>query len=165
MSSASSASVASAAAVRRMKPSPSLPARAASRARNCSRSSGTPIFCETPMWGSCGRYTSMRPAMLTCVESRAPLLPIGSLTTWTTSVWPSESSRSMGCGGATWAGRLLPLPLASALPVLPFPLPLPLPCCAPGTWTSATCRNAARSSPMSTNADCIPGSTRTTLPV
>jgi hypothetical protein len=30
---------------------------------------------------------------------------------------------------------------------------------------SATCRNAARSPPMSTNADCMPGSTRTTRPM
>ena len=32
------------------------------------------------------------------------------------------------------------------------------------TCRSATCRNAARSSPTSTNADCMPGSTRTTRP-
>jgi hypothetical protein len=30
---------------------------------------------------------------------------------------------------------------------------------------SATCRKAARSPPMSTKADCMPGSTRTTLPM
>ena len=29
---------------------------------------------------------------------------------------------------------------------------------------SATCKNAARSSPISTNADCIPGNTRHTRP-
>jgi hypothetical protein len=55
MSSASSSSVASAALVRRMKPPPlgASPAAgwtsAVMRARNCSRSSGEPIFCEMPM--------------------------------------------------------------------------------------------------------------------
>ena len=29
---------------------------------------------------------------------------------------------------------------------------------------SATCRNAARARPISTNADCMPGSTRHTRP-
>ena len=80
MSSASSASVASAALVRRMKPppiaSPPSAARAATsactsaamRARSCSRSSGEPIFCEMPMWSSCGRKTSSRPAIEICVD-------------------------------------------------------------------------------------------------
>jgi hypothetical protein len=36
------------------------------------------------MWLSCGRNTSSRPAMLICVESLAPLVPIGSLITCTT---------------------------------------------------------------------------------
>ena len=158
MSSASSASLASAALVRRMKPPPvaSSPAaaRASSsawtsaiiRARSCSRSSCEPIFCEMPMCWSCGRKTSSRPAIETCVDSRAPLVPIGSLITCTVSVWPSKMIRSIGGGGTApgeWSPREVP----------------------PLTWTSAMCRNAARSRPISTNADCMPGSTRATLPV
>ena len=47
-----------------------------------------------------------------------------------------------------------------APPVAPF-----VPRAAPPACRSATCRNAARSSPTSTNADCMPGSTRATRPV
>ena len=116
------------------------------RVRSCSRSSGEPIFCEMPMCVSCGRKTSRRPAIEICVDSRAPLVPIGSLMTWTVSVWPSKTSRSIGGGGTApgpWSLREVPLPVN----------------------TSAMCRKAARSRPMSTNADCMPGSTRATLPV
>jgi hypothetical protein len=41
--------------------------------RSCSRSSSPSIRCEMPMCRSCGRYTSSRPAMLICVDSRAPI--------------------------------------------------------------------------------------------
>ena len=112
-------------------------------AHSASRCSGG-IFCETPRWSSCGRNTSSRPAMLICVDRRAPLVPMGSLMTCTVSVCPSKTRRSMGGGGAA-----------------------PGPCSArgePATWTSATWRNAARSRPMSMNADCMPGSTRATRP-
>ena len=60
------------------------------RARSCSRSSCEPIFCEMPMCWSCGRKTSRRPAIEIWVDSRAPLVPIGSLMTCTVSVWPSK---------------------------------------------------------------------------
>jgi hypothetical protein len=43
--------------------------------------------------------------MLTCVDSRAPLVPIGSLTTCTVSVWPSKTSFSIGRCGALGLGR------------------------------------------------------------
>jgi hypothetical protein len=104
MSSASSASVASSALVRRMKPPVFCPAgrggaSAVHAARSCSRSSALPIFWLMPMWLSCGRNTSMRPAMLTCVDSRAPLVPMASLITCTVSVWPSNTWRSMGGSG------------------------------------------------------------------
>ena len=80
----------------------------------------------------------MRPARLTCVDRRAPLVPIGSLTTCTSTVSPSWIIRSIGGGFSCVNWRY--------------------------SQMSATCRNAARSSPMSTNADCMPGSTRATRP-
>ena len=69
------------------------------------------------------------------------MVPIGSLTTCTMIGWPSARIRSIGRVVADDS---------------PF-------------WRSsqmsATCRNAARSSPISMNADCMPGSTRTTRPM
>ena len=79
-------------------PPSSLPTSACMRARSCSRSSGEPIFCEMPMCSSCGRKTSSRPAIEIWVDSRAPLVPIGSLITCTVSVWPSKTIRSIGGG-------------------------------------------------------------------
>ena len=73
---------------------------AAMRARSCSRSSGEPIFCEMPTWSSCGRNTSSRPAIVICVDRRAPLVPIGSLITCTVSVWPSKTCCSIGTAAA-----------------------------------------------------------------
>ena len=84
--------------------------------------------------------------MLIWVDSRAPLVPIGSLITCTISDWPSNTCFSMGTCG--WLLRTKPGG-------------------SPSGWrcqTSATCRNAARSRPMSMKADCMPGSTRATLP-
>ena len=81
----------------------------------------------------------MRPAIEIWVDSRAPLVPIGSLITCTVSAWPSNSSFSIGSAGAE-------------------------PSCVRAVQMSATCRKAARSRPMSMKADCMPGSTRTTLP-
>ena len=75
--------------------------------------------------------------MLICVDSRAPLVPIGSLITCTSSGWPSASML---------LDRLAVAGLAR------------------GSQMSATCRKAARSRPMSMNADCMPGSTRATRP-
>ena len=85
--------------------------------------------------------------MLICAVNRAPLVPIGSLSTCTITAWPSNNCFSMGFGAiggwvvsaSRW--RLLILLIKSA-----------------------TCKNAARSRPMSIKADCMPGSTRATLP-
>ena len=88
----------------------------------------------------------MRPAMLICVDRRAPLVPIGSLMTCTISDWPSNTCFSIGT-----CGSVLRTMLGGS----------------PSGWrcqTSATCRKAARSRPMSMKADCMPGSTRDTLP-
>ena len=96
--------------------------------------------------------------MLICAVSRAPLLPIGSLSTCTIKAWPSKIWRSIG-SAASGAGKAAPA-LAEAAAGLSLP-----------AWRaamlgirSATCRKAARSSPMSMKADCMPGSTRETLP-
>ena len=56
---------------------------AASCASSASRSASASMRCEIPMWDSCGRYTRKRPAMLICVDSRAPFVPMGSLMTCT----------------------------------------------------------------------------------
>ena len=47
----------------------------------------------------CGSSTMYREGMLICVVRRAPLLPIGSLTTCTTMSWPSRTSSTIGRGG------------------------------------------------------------------
>ena len=131
--------MASSALVRMMYP-PFSPggSRRCNRSRSRARSDSSSMRCEMPMCGSCGRYTSMRPARLTCVDSRAPLVPMGSLITCTSSVSPSWISRSIG-GGFSWVNWR-------------------------NSQMSATWRKAARSSPMSTKADCMPGSTRATRP-
>src|SRR2546422_7623589 len=81
----------------------------------------------------------MRPAIEICVESRAPFEPIGSFSTCTRTGSPSARIFSIGLIGS----------------------PLALRC----SQMSATWRNAARSRPISTNADCMPGSTRATRPM
>ncbi|CFW45191.1 Uncharacterised protein [Bordetella pertussis] len=140
-SAAISSSVAPSACVRTMKPPFSSGGiSACRRSRNWVRSDSESIFCEMPMWGSCGRYTSMRPAMLICVDSRAPLVPSGSLMTCTIRVCPSNSSFSIGVGVWPWL-RSLRFSRRSAI------------------WMKA-----ARSRPISMKALCMPGSTRTTRP-
>ncbi|MNN31871.1 hypothetical protein D3C81_1455730 [compost metagenome] len=141
MSLPSSSSLASSAMVRTMKPPRSSRGTSpCTRARSASRSTSPSMRCEMPICGSWGRYTSVRPAMLICVDSRAPLVPMGSLMTCTIRAWPSNSVFSMA---------------SCAVPFLSG---------SRGCQMSATCRKAARSRPMSMNADCMPGSTRTTLP-
>ena len=153
MSSAKASSVASSALVRRMKP-PSDSVRVTKRWRSASRWAGG-IFCDTPMCWSWGKYTNKRPAMLICEVSRAPLVPIGSLSTCTKIAWPSKICFSMASAGSamSWPASLLPsVGLARA-------------CLAAMLGNkSATCKNAARSKPMSMKADCMPGKTRETLP-
>ncbi|MCY1546493.1 hypothetical protein D9M68_824930 [compost metagenome] len=107
--------------------------------------------------------------MLICAVSRAPLVPIGSLSTCTMSAWPSKIWRSMGNTGSGVSTRALP----------PFDAGGVDTSLAGTAWLrsrgaaclaamlgmrSATCRNAARSRPMSMKADCMPGNTRETLP-
>src|SRR5471032_1566468 len=78
----------------------------------------------------------MRPAMEICVDSRAPLVPMGSLMTCTVSTWPSKRIFSIGVGAAcAFCG----------------------PSCGRASQMSATCKNAARSRPMSMKADCVAG--------
>ena len=95
------------------------------------------------------RVAVVENGMLICVVRRAPLLPIGSLTTCTTTSWPSRSSSAIGAAGAaTPAGGSEASPRAGS-----------------GRWMSLACRNAARSRPTSTNAACMPVITRCTLPL
>ena len=65
----------------------------------------------------------MRPAMLICVDSRAPLMPMASLMTCTVSVWPSEHLALDGRHRVAAAAAVAPPP--------------------PCGCRSATCRNAA----------------------
>ena len=109
--------------------------RAGSRARPRPRCAAR-CRCANP---AAGRRAA-GPARLTCVDSRAPLVPIGSLITCTSSDWPSCRIFSIGRVSAP---------------------PWPFCRC---SQMSAMCRNAARSRPISTNALCIPGSTRATRP-
>jgi hypothetical protein len=97
------------------------------------------------MWSSCGKNTKCRPAMLICVDRRAPLVPMGSLMTCTMMARPSNTCFSIGTSG--W-----PVRAAAASPSACF------------CQTSATCKKAALSRPMSMKADCMPGKTRATLP-
>src|SRR5262249_31537968 len=102
--------------------------RCCSLSRRCARSSSSWMRCEIPMWDSWGRYTRSLPAMLICVDSLAPLLPIGSLTTCTIRFWPSASRRSIGrevsplwrvapvSGPRRNAGRAPPLSVETACP-------------------------------------------------
>ena len=84
--------------------------------------------------------------MLICVDRRAPLVPMGSLITCTISAWPSNTCFSIGICTCALREALSDSPSRG------------------GCQTSATCRNAARSNPISINADCIPGRTRATFP-
>src|SRR3546814_1641830 len=76
--------------------------------------------------------------MLICVVSRAPLLPIGSLTTCTTISWPSRSNSLIGGTGCGCDGGASSSPAISGV--------------GSERITSLACRNAARSRPISTNA-------------
>ena len=137
----SSSSLASSACVRTINPPfSSVGTSACTRPRSAWRSASEPIFCEMPICGSWGKYTNMRPAILICVDSRAPLLPSGSLMTCVIRLCPSKSSFSIAMGGVFWvrACRF--------------------------SRKSAMCKNAAFSRPISINALCMPGKTRTTLP-
>ncbi len=81
--------------------------------------------------------------LLLDVVRRAPFVPSGSFTTCTSTSAPSlMSSRISGSG-------------CSSSPLLT----------GARRTISETCRNAVRSRPISTNAACMPGSTRHTLPL
>jgi hypothetical protein len=79
------------------------------------------------------------------VVRRAPLVPIGSLMTCTRMSSPAFSRRRMSS--------------AAALPGAPSSVSSDF------ATMSAACRKAVRSRPISTNAACMPGSTRETRPL
>ena len=83
-----------------------------------------------------------------CVVRRAPLLPMGSFTTCTTTSWPSRTRSRMG--GVTAGAVLSALSPTSE---------------GEARTMSEACRKAARSRPISTKAACMPGMTRLTLPL
>ena len=92
-----------------MPPFSSSAIKPASRDLIASRSSGWSMRCETPMYFSVaasvpagGRYTKLRPAMLSCVVNLAPLVPSGSFKTCTSKVCPSKSSFSICACGLFW---------------------------------------------------------------
>ena len=65
------------------------------------RSSRDSILRDTPTWSTVGMKTRNRPARVACDVRRAPLVPSGSLATWTTISWPSfRSSSIFGWGRA-----------------------------------------------------------------
>ena len=87
------------------------------------RSSRVEILRDTPTWSTVGMNTRKRPGMVTCEVSRAPLVPSGSLATWTMMSCPSLTSSSIfGSGSfsrcaaiaaAAGRGRAAPPPLAA----------------------------------------------------
>jgi len=86
-----------------------------------------------------------RPAIDSCIDSRAPFVFRGSLTTCTMISCPGLSSCAIRC---------------------PLPLTRPRRCTStPGMTMSSTCRKPFLSIPMSTNAASRPGRTLSTLPL
>ena len=95
------------AAVRMMTPpvKPCCSRNSRTMPRRRPRSSRESILRETPTWSTVGMKTRNRPGMVTCDVRRAPLVPSGSLTTWTRMSCPSlsrssilASGRSRSCG-------------------------------------------------------------------
>ena len=78
------------------------------------------------------------------------LPPIGSFTTCTTTSWPSRSSSVISGTAVATGGAGVSSPATRS---------------GAGRRMSLACRNAARSRPISTNAACMPGITRCTLPL
>jgi hypothetical protein len=114
---------------------------------------------EMPMWLTVGMNTTLRPGSEMYVVMRAPLLEIGSLTTWTRISWPGRTSSVMSACLPVRRGTLSPSSSSMGAGAGGAPE------AAPGAAMSPAYRNAALSSPMSTKAACIPGRTRRTLPL
>ena len=110
-----------AAAVRMMTPpvKPCASRNSRTMPRSRLRSSRDSILRDTPTWSTVGMNTRNRPGIVTCEVRRAPLVPSGSLTTWTRISWPSFSRSSIfGCGRrlSRSARPLPPLGLAAPRP-------------------------------------------------
>src|SRR5438309_1537428 len=124
--------------------------------RSLARCSLFSILRETPTLEANGMYTRNRPAKEICAVTRGPLVPIGSLMTWTIFVCPRFSSSAML--GSLRREERPPLSSSAA----PF--------CSPGSSSSSDSirseawRNALFSVPMLTKAAWIPGSTASTVP-
>ena len=106
--------------------------------------------------------TRKRPAIVTCEVSRAPFVPSGSFTTWTRTSWPAFNSVSI----VGWSPLPRPPPDSAASPPSSSSSPPSIRSKASiVSTTSDTYRKPSRSRPMSTNADCMPGSTFDTRPL
>ena len=78
------------------------------------RSSRDSILRETPTWSTVGMKTRNRPGIVACEVSRAPLVPSGSLATWTMISWPSFRSSSIFGSGPLSRSRSRRRPAAPA---------------------------------------------------
>ncbi len=89
------------AAVRMMTPpvNPCASRNSRTMPRRRLRSSRESILRDTPTWSTVGMKTRNRPAIVACEVSRAPLVPSGSLATWTRISCPSFSSSSILASG------------------------------------------------------------------
>ena len=141
-----------------VKPCDSRNSRTMPRSRL--RSSRDSIFLDTPMWSTVGMKTMNRPGMVTCDVRRAPLVPSGSFTTWTTISWPSFRSSSIFLAADDLSrSRSRPFPPPSSSSSLAS-----LSNSSSVSITSATYRKPSRSRPTSMNEDCMPGRTFETRP-
>ncbi len=105
-----------------------------------------------------GRISSMASSDIGSEAGVSVLSASGSATSWADSICFSRSTRWR----STWsrASRLT----SSVAPFLPFSMTMRS-ISSSSSKKSDTYRNASRSRPISTNADCIPGSTRITRPL
>ena len=104
------------AAVRMMTPpvNPCASRNSRTMPRSRLRSSRESILRETPTWSTVGMNTRKRPGMVTWDVRRAPLVPRGSLTTWTMISCPSRSRSSiLACGWLSGRGAPRPPPSSS----------------------------------------------------
>ena len=80
------------------------------------RSSRESILRDTPTWSTVGMNTRNRPGMVTWDVRRAPLVPSGSLTTWTMISCPSRSRSSIFAWGWLWLSGRAERPAPSSSP-------------------------------------------------
>jgi hypothetical protein len=149
MSAAYSASPLPSPAVRAITPTP-LGFRSDRMALMRCRSARSSMRRDTPMWSTPGMSTQKRPGRLTCCVTRGPFVPMDSLVIWTRTSWPFFKWSSIFGTGAR-RRRLGSPVISSASDRSSSP--------DSDSARSEACRNPVLGRPMSTNADCMPGST------